>query len=83
MAAAGIDPVHAGIVIVLALNISLMTPPVGASLFVLASITGEKLDAITKYLWPFIGVQVTVLLLIAFWEPMTLFVPRLLGLIEP
>ena len=30
----GMDPIHAGIMIVLALNISLMTPPVGACLFV-------------------------------------------------
>jgi tripartite ATP-independent transporter DctM subunit len=29
----GMDPVHAGIMIILALNISLMTPPVGACLF--------------------------------------------------
>ena len=34
--AIGMDPVHAGIVFVLALNISLMTPPVGACLFVLS-----------------------------------------------
>src|SRR5690606_21368792 len=39
----GMDPIHAGIIFVLALNISLMTPPVGACLFVLSSVTGEKL----------------------------------------
>ena len=38
----GMDPVHAGVMIILALNISLMTPPVGACLFVLASVTGER-----------------------------------------
>ena len=37
----GMNPVQAGLMIVLALNIGLMTPPVGASLFVLSSITGE------------------------------------------
>ena len=76
----GMDPVHAGIMIILALNISLMTPPVGACLFVLASVTGEKVEAITKELWPFILAEVGVLLLIAFWADLTLFVPRLLGL---
>jgi len=76
----GMDPVHAGIMIVLALNISLMTPPVGACLFVLASVTGEKVEKITRELWPFILAEIGVLLVIAFWADLTLFVPRLLGL---
>jgi tripartite ATP-independent transporter DctM subunit len=76
----GMDPVHAGIMIVLALNIGLMTPPVGASLFVLCSISGEKLEAVTKAMWPFMLAEILILLLVAFWPQMTLFVPRLLGL---
>jgi tripartite ATP-independent transporter DctM subunit len=75
----GMEPVHAGIMIILALNISLMTPPVGACLFVLASVTGEKVEGITRELWPFIIAEIAVLLLIAFWPDLTLFVPRLLG----
>ncbi|MGO4915948.1 TRAP transporter large permease [Pseudogemmobacter sp. W21_MBD1_M6] len=75
----GMDPVHAGIMIILALNISLMTPPVGACLFVLASVTGEKVEAITKELWPFIIAEVLILVVIAFWPALTLFIPRLLG----
>ncbi|MDQ2079982.1 TRAP transporter large permease [Xanthobacteraceae bacterium Astr-EGSB] len=78
----GMDPVHAGIVIVLALNISLMTPPVGACLFVLASVTKEKVESITRSLWPFILAEVAVLMLVAYWDHMTLAVPRLLGLVE-
>ncbi|SFH97545.1 TRAP transporter large permease [Albimonas pacifica] len=76
----GMDPVHAGIMIILALNISLMTPPVGACLFVLASVTGEKVEAIAKELWPFILAEVGILLVIAYWPDLTLFIPRLLGL---
>ncbi|NRG18900.1 TRAP transporter large permease [Rhizobiales bacterium] len=76
----GMDPVHAGIMIILALNISLMTPPVGACLFVLASVTGEKVEQITRELWPFILAEVAILLVIAFWADLTLFIPRLLGL---
>ncbi len=76
----GMDPVHAGIMIILALNISLMTPPVGACLFVLASVTGEKVESITRELWPFILAEVAILLIVAFWSDLTLFIPRLLGL---
>ncbi|XKE44834.1 TRAP transporter large permease [Halomonas organivorans] len=76
----GLDPVHAGMIIILALTISLMTPPVGACLFVLASVTGERIEAITKSLWPFILVEVAVLMAVAYWEPIALSIPRLLGL---
>jgi TRAP-type transport system large permease protein len=76
----GMDPVHAGIMIVLALNISLMTPPVGACLFVLASVTGERIDRIARSLWPFLLAEVAVLFAVAYWPAITLSVPRLLGL---
>ncbi|MBW6493216.1 MAG: TRAP transporter large permease [Burkholderiaceae bacterium] len=76
----GMDPVHAGIMIVLALNISLMTPPVGACLFVLASVTGEKIEKISRALWPFIVAEVAILFAVAYWPALTLSVPRLLGL---
>ena len=77
--AIGLDPVHAGIIIILALSISLMTPPVGACLFVIASVTGERVEAITKALWPFILAEVAILILVAYWEPVAMTVPRLLG----
>jgi len=79
-ASIGMDPVHAGIMIILALNISLMTPPVGACLFVLASVTKEKIENITRSLWPFLLAETAVLVLIAYWEDLTLSVPRFLGL---
>lgn len=78
----GMDPVHAGVMIVLALNISLMTPPVGACLFVLASVTGEQIEKIARALWPFLVAEVAVLIVIAYWPGLTLFVPRLLGFAE-
>ncbi len=76
----GMNPVHAGIMIILALNISLMTPPVGACLFVLASVTRVKIEAITRFLWPFLIGEVLVLFIVAYWTDLTLAVPRLLGL---
>jgi len=74
----GMDPVHAGIMIVLALNISLMTPPVGACLFVMSSVTGERIERISMSLIPFLVVEVGILFLVAFWDDLTLFIPRLL-----
>ena len=74
------DPIQAGIMIILALNISLMTPPVGACLFVLASVTGETIERISKSLVPFLAAEIAILFVISFWADLTLFVPRLLGL---
>lgn len=41
----GIDPVHLGVVIVLALTIGLLTPPVGLVLYVLAAVSGVRFIA--------------------------------------
>lgn len=78
--AIGMDPVQAGIMIVLALNISLMTPPVGACLFVLSSVTGERIERISKALIPFLVAEIAILVVVAFWPGLTLFIPRLLGM---
>ena len=74
----GMDPVHAGIMIVLTLNISLMTPPVGACLFVMSSVTGERIERISLALIPFLIVEISILFLVAYWEDLTMFIPRLL-----
>ena len=76
--AIGMHPVHAGVMIVLALNISLMTPPVGACLFVLSSVTGERIEKISASLWPFIIVEVAVLVLISYCTDLAMFFPKLL-----
>lgn len=76
----GMNPVQAGLMIVLALNIGLMTPPVGASLFVLSSISGESIERISAAMWPFVIAEVGVLFLVAYWPSLTLTVPKLLGL---
>ncbi|HPE61372.1 MAG TPA: TRAP transporter large permease [Thiolinea sp.] len=75
----GLEPIHAGIIFILALNISLMTPPVGACLFVLSSVTGEKLERISIKLMPFLVAEIIVLFIFAFWEDAALLLPRLLG----
>ncbi|MDC5811084.1 TRAP transporter large permease [Vibrio europaeus] len=75
----GMDPLHAGIVFILALNISLMTPPIGACLFVLSSVTGAKIESISKELMPFLIGQLLLLFAIAFFPDIVLFIPRLLG----
>ena len=75
----GIDPIHFGIIMVLSLNLALMTPPVGACLFVACNISKLSLEALTKAIWPFIVVEVIALFIIAYWSDLVLFFPRLVG----
>lgn len=75
----GMDPIHFGIIMVLSLNLALMTPPVGACLFVACNISKLSLEALTKAIWPFIVVEVIALFIIAYWSDLVLFFPRLMG----
>jgi TRAP-type transport system large permease protein len=76
----GIHPVHFGIIFVIALNIGLMTPPLGACLFVACGISGLKLEELSKAIIPFIIVEILILVLVAFVPSLILVIPRLLGL---
>jgi tripartite ATP-independent transporter DctM subunit len=75
----GMDPIHFGIVMVLSLNIALMTPPVGACLFVACSISRISLAQLSKAIWPYIVMEVMALFLVAYVPEISLFLPRLLG----
>jgi tripartite ATP-independent transporter DctM subunit len=75
----GMDPIHFGIIMVLSLNLALMTPPVGACLFVACNISKLSLEALTRAIWPFIVVEVIALFIIAYWSDLVLFFPRLVG----
>lgn len=75
----GIAPIHFGIIMVLSLNIALMTPPVGACLFVACSISKLTLAQISKAILPFIVVEFIALFVIAYSPRLVLFLPTLLG----
>lgn len=75
----GMSPIHFGIIMVLSLNIALMTPPVGACLFVVCSITKLKLGEISRAIVPFIVVEVITLFIIAYVPVLSTFIPNLLG----
>ncbi len=75
----GVHPLHFGIIMVVNLNIALMTPPLGACLFVACGISKLKLEEISKEIWPFILIEVSVLLVITYIPEISMFIPKLLG----
>ncbi|MEM1390775.1 MAG: TRAP transporter large permease [Pseudomonadota bacterium] len=49
----GVDPVHFGIIMMLALGIGTITPPVGTVLFVGAAVGKIRIEDTVKTMWPF------------------------------
>jgi len=77
----GMDRVHFGIMLIANLCIGLCTPPVGTCLFVGCGIGKTTIAKVTSSLLPFFAAMVAALLLITYIEDLSLFLPRLLGLI--
>ncbi|GGW62097.1 MULTISPECIES: TRAP transporter large permease [Halomonadaceae] len=76
---AGIDPVHLGVIITLNITIALITPPMGACVFVAAAVSRLEIVSLFKTIWPFVLTAIAVLLLLIFFPSLTLLLPRLLG----
>lgn len=68
----GIHPVQFGLVICLNLVLGLLTPPVGAGLYIAASMSGAKPWGIVVALAPFLGAAMLVLLLLSWFPVLTL-----------
>ncbi len=75
----GVDPVHFGILMVYNLAIGTITPPVGSGLYVGASVGQVKVEQLIKPLMPFYAAIIAMLLLITYVPELTLFLPRILG----
>ncbi|KGR77935.1 TRAP transporter large permease [Ureibacillus sinduriensis] len=68
----GYDPIHFGIIMIVALAIGFITPPVGVNLFVGAGISGISLEVLSKAILPFIVVMIIILLIITFIPTLSL-----------
>jgi len=71
----GVDPIHLGIIIVFNLMIGLVTPPVGMSLFVTASIAKLPVLTVARAAIPYLLAALATLALITYWPPLTTWLP--------
>lgn len=62
----GLDTIQLGVMMVINLSIGLFTPPIGTTLFISAAISGERIGAIVRELWPFYLVAITVLFMVSY-----------------
>jgi len=73
----GVDPVHFGMIMLTNLGIGLLTPPVGATLFVGCAVGNVKMEEVMRTIWPFYGVLFVVLMLVTFVPSLSLWLPAL------
>jgi TRAP-type C4-dicarboxylate transport system permease large subunit len=65
--------------LILNLVIGLLTPPVGAVLYVACGVGKISLERLVRSLWPLILIEIGVLFLITYVPVISLWLPKLLG----
>ena len=74
----GIDPIHFGLVLVLTGGIGLVTPPVGSVLFIGTAIGKISIAQSMRTIWPFWLAGLAVLLVVAYFPELSLWLPKAL-----
>lgn len=75
----GMDPVQFGIMLLLNLGIGLVTPPVGAVLFVGCAIGKIPIEQTVRTMWPFYGALLLALAAVIYMPELSLWLPALLN----
>ncbi len=73
----GMNPIQFGIVMVLNTGIGLLTPPVGAVLFIGSAVGKVKMEKVVKATLPFYLCMIVTLLLVTFIPEIAMFLPNL------
>lgn len=74
------DPIWFGVMCTVNIAIGQVTPPVASNLFVGMSISGLSMEELTPKVLPLVAASVAALAIIAAFPTLTLFLPRLWGL---
>lgn len=74
----GVDPVHFGIIVVLNLMISILTPPMGMALFVVAQVGGIPYQKLAKAIVPWLIPPIVVLILVCTFPILATGLPSLM-----
>jgi tripartite ATP-independent transporter DctM subunit len=76
--AAGVDPVHFGIIMILNLMIGLLTPPLGMVLFAVAKVADLPINRVVRAVGPFYIPLILALLLVTYVPQISLLLPNLM-----
>ena len=75
VSAAGIDLIWFGVFLVLVVEMSQITPPVGFNLFVIQTITGRDIFTIARHAAPFFGLLVLAVAILSLFPQIALWLP--------
>jgi len=76
----GIDPVHFGMILLVNLGMGLITPPVGATLFVGCAVGRVPISEMVRTIWPFYLAMLVVLALVTYVPAISMWLPSMLKL---
>jgi len=76
---AGIDPLWFGIFLVIVVEMSQITPPVGFNLFVLQNLTGKDILQISKAAFPFFVLMLVALFIVTVFPEIVTYLPNKMG----
>jgi TRAP-type C4-dicarboxylate transport system permease large subunit len=74
----GIDPIFFGVLMTITLSLGVCTPPFGNVLFVLAAITKQPFEVVSKQVLPYLLPILVVVVLCIFFPSIITFLPRLM-----
>lgn len=80
--AAGVNPIHFGVLVVSNLMIGMLTPPFGMAIYTTQSVGKCKMGNLIRQLIPFIAVDMVILVLLTVFPGLSLFLPRLFGFVS-
>lgn len=80
--AAGVNPIHFGVLVVSNLMIGMLTPPFGMAIYTTQSVGKCKMGNLIRQLIPFIAVDLVILVLLTVFPGLSLFLPRLFGFVS-
>jgi tripartite ATP-independent transporter DctM subunit len=76
--ALGIDLIQLGAIVVVNLSIGMLTPPLGICLIVSTSLSNTSIARISRAVLPFLVALLIDLLLVTFWDPLTMWIPGMM-----
>ena len=76
--AAGVDPVHFGVMMATLLTVGVMTPPVGTACYIVCGILNCPVEEYVKASWPFFAAILLVFAILVFFPDVVLFLPNLM-----
>jgi C4-dicarboxylate transporter DctM subunit len=77
LAKVGIDPVFFGVVVSMCMSIGTLTPPLGIVMYIMCEIGDISVERYTKVILPYLVMLIAVILLMAFFPDIVLFLPNM------